>query len=122
MIGLFLLAASWSLNVWVPVPPRPDRIRPADADEVVVNGQRIRRVQIAVRTDRRSKTPRCVMRRESGDPELDAAICAQALACNPVADKRKTLAECIMPRIATALEAHYPGRGIGQPVLHDRIP
>lgn len=120
MIGAMLLIASWSVEVWVKIPPTPEVLAaPRDPDEVVVNGERIRRLEIKVSRDRKTKAVGCRLKRPSGDPKLDAAICAEAVACDEASAKRATLQTCLMPRVEAAIRARYPGRDIGKPAPFD---
>ena len=121
MIGAFWLIASWSVEVWVKIPPTPEALSaPRDPDEVVVNGELIRRLEIKVKTDRRTKAVRCTLKRASGDPRLDALICAEAVLCDSASAKRTSLQTCLMPRVEAAIRARYPGRDIGKPAPYDR--
>lgn len=120
MIGALLLIASWSVEVWVKIPPTPEALAaPHDPDEVVVNGERIRRLEIKINRERKTKTVRCGLKQPSGDPKLDAAICAEAITCDEFSAKRSTLQTCLMPRVEAAIRARYPGRDIGKPSPFD---
>ncbi|MFD1036627.1 hypothetical protein ACFQ15_18495 [Sphingomonas hankookensis] len=56
-------------------PPAPPE------DEITVIGRRIRDMRFAVKYDRRRRAYRCIVRRTSGDPALDTAMCDRGLRC-----------------------------------------
>lgn len=118
--ALLVLASTWAMKVWVEIPPRPAApdaamSAPADPDEVIVNGTRVRRLEIRVKTDRKTGVASCVLKRESGDPALDTALCREALACNIAPIKTRTLEACMSPRVGAVVRARYPGRPFTDP-------
>ncbi len=50
-------------------------------DEITVIGRRMRAMRFVVKHDRRRGGYRCMVRRSSGDPALDTAICDIGLRC-----------------------------------------
>lgn len=114
--ALLLAASSWSLEFWVEIPPTPETsAAPADPEEVVVNGVRVRRLKMSVKTDRKTGVAKCTLKRASGDPRLDAMVCAEAIACNVPPIRSKTLEACMMPRIERVVSARYPDRTVSPP-------
>jgi hypothetical protein len=76
--------------------PPPPEAAPT-AEEVVVTANRLRRLRMVTRRDKRTGAMRCVFKRSSGSAALDAEVCAAVLACHP---KARTLAEmraCLAP-------------------------
>lgn len=81
-------------------PPRSAEPSPSTPEEIVVTGQRmerLKRLRMTTKLDRRTGATHCVFKRRSGDRALDDAVCNAVLACVP---KVKTLEEmrvCIAP-------------------------
>jgi hypothetical protein len=79
--------------------------QPADAptpppeDEIVVLGERMRRLKLATKTDRKSGVTSCVFKRRSGDPAFDTLICDALLACSKTVTTRPQMEACISPHI-----------------------
>lgn len=73
---------------------------PAAPNDIVVTArrlERLKRLRMRTELDRATGTTRCIFKRSSGDPALDAAVCNAVLACVP---KVKTVAEmhgCVAP-------------------------
>jgi len=80
----------------------------ADVQDIVVNGQRLKRIRVDTRRDRKTGLRRCVVRRTSGDPDLDSAFCEAVLACANRARKVKEMERCLLPRLAEI--ARQPAR------------
>jgi hypothetical protein len=69
----------------------------APPDDVVVIGERMRRLKVSIRTDRKTKTQRCVVKRASGDPVLDARLCEATLACAAHLTSVPEMKACLTP-------------------------
>jgi hypothetical protein len=75
----------------------------AASDEIVVVGERMRRIRVVTRRDRKTERQRCIVRRSSGDDALDAAVCTATLACGETETTADGMAACMrthMPAIA----------------------
>lgn len=124
MAGLLALAAaSWSVTVWIEIPPSPAALAAAaaaDPDEVIVNGTRLRRTELRVRTDRRTGVAGCAPKRASGDPALDADLCRAALSCNVAPIRAKALEACMMSAVGATVRARYPDRAVAPDVPSDK--
>lgn len=73
---------------------------PPATDDVVVVGQRIKRLErlrMTTKLDRATGVTRCVFRRRSGDRALDAAICKAVLACVPTVQTIEEMRGCVAP-------------------------
>ncbi|MET0246020.1 MAG: hypothetical protein ABW182_04655 [Sphingomonas sp.] len=75
MTPTLLLAATLLLPRHLQDAPPP----PPSADEIVVIGERMRRLKLSTKTDRKTGAPICVFRRRSGDPAFDAMMCEAVL-------------------------------------------
>jgi hypothetical protein len=71
---------------------------PVDAEEIVVVGERLKRIKIDTRRDRKTGQQQCKVRRSSGDAVLDAAVCDAVLACAKVARVSAEMEACVAPR------------------------
>lgn len=71
-----MLVAALALMLQQAAPPPA-----APEDEITVIGRRIRDMRFAVKYDRRRRGYRCIVRRTSGDPTLDTAVCDLGLRC-----------------------------------------
>ncbi len=74
------------------------------ADDIVVATERLKRFRAVMRKDRRTGEMRCIVKRRSGDPSLDAGICDAMLACSA----RITTERDIQPCMAPAMQALLP--------------
>jgi hypothetical protein len=72
----------------------------ADLPDIVVNGQRMKRIKIDTRRDRRTGVQRCVVKRSSGDSGLDTAFCNAVLTCAKTAGTKSDMEVCLAPRLA----------------------
>ncbi|WP_298317706.1 hypothetical protein [Reyranella sp.] len=89
MILAFVLAAV------VPAPPETG-IAPSN-DEIVVIGERMRRLKLVTKTDKKTGVKRCVFKRRSGDPALDRLFCNALLACAKTVTSEKQMTPCLAP-------------------------
>ncbi|WP_162875602.1 hypothetical protein [Sphingomonas crusticola] len=76
----------------------------APPDEVVVVGERMKRVRVVTRRDRKTGGTRCLVRRTSGDDGLDQAICEATLACAQTETKIEGMIACLNPRMAAVAQ------------------
>jgi hypothetical protein len=67
----------------------------APSDEIVVIGERMRRIRVVTRRDRKTGRQRCIVRRSSGDDALDAAVCTATLACAETETTADGMAACM---------------------------
>ena len=77
---------------------------PVPSDEVVVIGERMKRIRVVTRRDRKSGATLCIVRRTSGDAGLDSAICDATLACAQTETKTEGMIDCLNPRIAAVAQ------------------
>ena len=73
---------------------------PAASDDIVVTGrrmERLKRLSMVTKLDGRTGVTRCIFKRSSGDPALDATVCNATLACLPKVKTVAALRECIAP-------------------------
>ena len=62
-----------------PPPPVAD---PMTADEIVVTAQRLKKFRAVIRTERKTESPLCDIKRSSGDAAFDTRICTTMIACD----------------------------------------
>jgi hypothetical protein len=74
-----------------PTPPPPE--------EIVVIGERMRRLKLETRTDRKTGSSKCVFKRRSGDAAFDTLMCDAVLTCARTVTTRSQMESCIAPRI-----------------------
>ena len=74
-----------------PIPPSPE--------EIVVVGERMRRLKLETRTDRKTGLTKCVFKRRSGDAAFDTLMCDAVLSCARTVTTRSQMESCIAPRI-----------------------
>ncbi|WP_052134865.1 hypothetical protein [Sphingomonas sp. 37zxx] len=73
---------------------------PAAPDDIIVTGQRaerLKRLRMTTKLDRKTGTTHCVYKRRSGDPALDDAVCNAVLACVPKVRTIEEMQACIAP-------------------------
>ena len=73
---------------------------PPAADDIVVLGERMRRLKLVTRTDRRTGISRCVFKRRSGDPAFDTLMCDAVLACATRVKTGPEMQACLAPTIS----------------------
>ncbi len=78
-----------------PAPTTP----PPSADEIVVIGERMRRLKLGTKTDRKTGATICVFRRRSGDPAFDAMMCEAVLTCAKTVKTPSQMESCLAPTI-----------------------
>ncbi|WP_404711817.1 hypothetical protein [Sphingomonas sp. MMS24-J13] len=72
---------------------------PPSADEIVVMGERMRRLRLVTRTDKKTGAQSCVIKRHSGDPAFDGLMCETTLACAKTVTTRPQMEACISPSV-----------------------
>ncbi|MEN3749643.1 hypothetical protein TPR58_20890 [Sphingomonas sp. HF-S3] len=93
MTPTLLLAATLLLPRHVQEAPPPS------ADEIVVIGERMRRLKLSTKTDRKTGAPICVFRRRSGDPAFDAMMCEAVLTCAKTVKTVPQMETCVGPTV-----------------------
>lgn len=83
---------------------------PPSADEIVVMGQRMRRLRLVTRTDKKTGIPICVIKRPSGDPAFDGLMCETTLACAKIVTTRPQMEACISPSVQAYARKLAAGR------------
>ncbi len=66
---------------------------------IVIVGERMRRMKLVTRTDRKSGVSRCVFKRRSGDAEFDNLMCATVLECAKTVTTRAQMEACMKPSL-----------------------
>ncbi len=99
MTTTLLLAVALLLPAHVqdaqPAPTTP----PPSADEIVVIGERMRRLKLGTKTDRKTGATICVFRRRSGDPAFDAMMCEAVLSCAKTVKTTAQMEACLGPTV-----------------------
>jgi hypothetical protein len=72
--------------------------------EIVVIGERTRRIRAATRTDRKTGEKTCRVRRSSGDKAFDRIFCDVMLDCAKTATTIEEMTECV--RAGQQIMAH----------------
>jgi hypothetical protein len=72
---------------------------PAAEDEIVVMAERMRKLKLQTKTDRKTGITRCVFRRRSGDAAFDAMMCDAVLGCARTVTTRPAMEECMAPHL-----------------------
>jgi hypothetical protein len=93
---LYLTAAS----LLAAAEPDAAAARSADAPDIVVTGQRLKRIRVSTNHDRKTGLSRCVVKRSSGDGHLDAAVCNAVLVCAQTARAPNDMEACLAPRLS----------------------
>lgn len=78
-----------------PAPTAP----PPTTDEIVVIGERMRRLKLGTKIDRKTGVQTCVFRRRSGDPAFDAMMCEAVLTCAKTVKTTAQMESCLAPTI-----------------------
>ncbi len=75
---------------------------PPPQDDIVVTArrmERLKRLRMTTKPDPATGMTRCVFKRRSGDPALDALVCDAVLACSAEASTMADVRTCLAPRI-----------------------
>ena len=59
--------------------------------------ERLKRLRMTTKFDPKTRTTRCIYKRRSGVPALDAAVCDAVLACVPKVKTVEEMTACITP-------------------------
>lgn len=89
----WLLAAALAIAA-EPAPP------PANDEMITVVAERMRRIKLETKTDRKTHIQRCLIKRSSGDTAFDTMMCNSALACGTTATTKAEMEACMGRRIA----------------------
>lgn len=73
----------------------PPAIEPPPEEDIVVVGERIRRIRLITRTDRKTGEKTCRVRRSSGDKFFDQIFCDIVLDCARTATKAEEMRACV---------------------------
>lgn len=86
---------------------------PTTTDDIVVTGrrlERLKRLRMTTKLDRKTGVTRCIFKRRSGDPALDAAVCNAVLACVPQVKTVEEIRGCIAPTMDSLVTKGVPWR------------
>lgn len=84
---------------------------PSDNDDIVVTGrpmERLKRLRMTTKLDRKTGVTRCIFKRRSGDPALDAAVCNAILTCGPKVATVEEMNVCIAPTMDALVAQGVP--------------
>lgn len=70
---------------------------PVAQDDITVITERMRRLKIGTKTDRKTGAMSCVFRRRSGDDTLDGRVCTALLACAKTVTTAPQMEACLAP-------------------------
>ena len=90
MLLTFLAAQTLTLPAEAAPPPLA-------SEEIVVAAERMRRVRVRTKTDRKTGEQRCVFKRRSGDAAFDAMMCRALLKCAKEVTTRPQMEACLAP-------------------------
>jgi len=68
--------------------------------EIVVVGEKMRRIRLFTRVDKKSGIRGCVIQQSSGDAHIDEAMCEAAVACGSVETEPAGMQNCMGTRMA----------------------
>lgn len=91
-------------------PPSAGDSARAPEEDIVVVGQRMKRIRVDTRRDRKTGVTRCTVRRSSGDTALDSSFCEAVLACAATETKKEGMIACMQPRLAAIAERFTKAR------------
>ena len=86
---------------------------PTLADDIVVTARRmkrLKRLRMTTRLDRATGVTRCIFKRRSGEPALDAAVCTAVLACIPTVKTVAQMQGCVTPTMDALVARGTPWR------------
>ncbi|WP_260596730.1 hypothetical protein [Sphingomonas endolithica] len=84
---------------------------PAALNDIVVVGQRmerLKRLRMTTKRDRATGVTRCIFKRRSGDPTLDAAVCDAVIACVPKVKTVDEMRSCVAPTMDALVAKGVP--------------
>ena len=70
---------------------------PPPGYDIIVIGERLKNLRLVTKRDRKTGMTRCITKPSSGDPVLDAGVCATYLACLPKVASAPALEACMRP-------------------------
>lgn len=86
-------------------------------EAITVTGARLKRLRIVTKKDRRTGITRCVFKQRSGDPALDAGVCAAVLSCVTQVATAAEIRPCMDPAMRALVPKTpwhaQPARGAG---------
>lgn len=85
----------------------PAEMAAPSGEDIVVLGERIRRFRFSIQQDKKSGALSCKIRRKSGDPKLDAALCDEAQACVAANPGHAKGVAPDLPAFQTCLEGRF---------------
>jgi hypothetical protein len=83
----------------------------ASEEDIVIIGERLRKVRFKLKRDGKAKVGTCRITRASGDPSLDDMVCKAAVDC--MGEKKITMAawtDCMNPQMKTIAQARRDQR------------
>jgi hypothetical protein len=89
LLAVLLLASAGQA---AEAPPTPE-------DAIVIVGERMRRLKLATKTERKTGATRCVFKQRSGDEAFDAMMCGAVLGCAKIVRTGKQMEACMAPHI-----------------------
>ncbi len=95
MTSILLAAALWALQA-----PAVQQADSAPEPEIVIIGERMRRLKLITRTDRKTGVTRCLFKRHSGDQAFDRMMCNAVLTCAETVRTRRQMEACLAPHIS----------------------
>ncbi len=78
---------------------------PSPEDDIVVIGERLRKIRITAKRDRLTGVKRCVLKPSTGDPLLDTGICQAYLTCVPSVRTGREMEACMRPPLEREVAA-----------------
>jgi hypothetical protein len=75
-------------------------------EDIIVVGERMRRVKLVTKVDRRSGLTQCIFKRRSGDDSFDNIMCDSAIACTETvtANSRPKMEVCMGEHISAYVD------------------
>lgn len=72
--------------------------------------ERLKRLRITTKLDRKTGVTRCIFKRRSGDLALDVAVCNAVLACVPKVKTVEEMRSCVAPTMDALVTKGVPWR------------
>ena len=91
----FLHIALLSLSGAQPSQPPPA----ASEEAIIVVGERMRRLKLHTKTDKKTGSVRCVFKRRSGDEAFDAMMCDAVRGCAATVRTSAQMEACLKPSL-----------------------
>ena len=85
--------------------------QPAHIEDIVVVGDRMRRIKLVTKTDRRA-VKSCVIKRKSGDPRFDSMLCEATLRCARTVTSQAEMNSCLEKPVREYAALLTAGRAI----------